>query len=66
MREVWRLAKDEDAEYFPLTECDGIYTEYCCIFGISRGTLLLTKTVQYVLGNGHSYLIASAPDNHIY
>lgn len=65
-REMWRIADAIGPNQFPVKERDEVPTEYCCIFGISKSTDLFKRTSQYVLGQGHSYLIASAPGNRIY
>ena len=65
-REMWRLADSVHPGYFKCSEREAVRTEYCCIFGISAATPLFTKTAQYVLGQGHSYLLVSAPGNRIY
>ncbi|KAJ4350594.1 hypothetical protein N0V95_004598 [Ascochyta clinopodiicola] len=66
-REMWRLADQDKPGYFPVNERENVPTEYCCIFGISHPNDKFAKySSQNVLGQDHSYLIATGPNHRIY
>lgn len=66
-REMWRLADDEQPGAFPIREREEVSTEYRCIFGISKTSdKFQAFSAQYIMGEGHSYLVTSAPGNRIY
>ncbi|KAF1850137.1 FAD/NAD(P)-binding domain-containing protein [Cucurbitaria berberidis CBS 394.84] len=66
-REMWRLGNADRPGYFSRQERDEVATEFCCIFGISKSTdKYQHHSAQYVMSQGHSYLLASAPGNRMY
>ncbi|PSN72628.1 FAD/NAD(P)-binding domain-containing protein [Corynespora cassiicola Philippines] len=66
-REMWRIADQEQPDYFNQKERTEAPTEYCCIFGISKPTDRFPDFAsQTIQGKHHSYLLSSGPGRRIY
>lgn len=66
-KEMYRIGKELEPEYFPPDEEESVPCHYLCSFGIAQNVPgWHAGDVGTVLGEGHSQLVVSGPEDRVY